>query len=208
LAEINAFTLSLEGGDVDKRANDAASPREWLRAIGSERALSLPVQHGVSAAPSGARGETQLGTLAYASALPMAGNPETWGGQLGERIQWMGGRQLKTAHIEIDPPELGPLQIRISSEAGGTSIQFTTHSAAVRDLVEQSLPRLRDMLESGGTQLVDVNVAQQQDGGKRDTRESELAARRSVRGNDSADALALDAPVALRRSSGLVDQFV
>jgi flagellar hook-length control protein FliK len=208
LAEIDAFTLLLEGGDGDERANDPSSPREWLRAIGSERALSSPLQQSAPAAPSGARSESQVGTLAYASALPMAATPETWAGQLGERIQWMGGRQLKTAHIELDPPELGPLQVRISSEAGGTSIHFTTHNAAVRDLVEQSLPRLRDMLESGGTQLVDVDVAQQRDGGNRDTRESEQPARWSDRASNAAEAIALDVPVAPRRSSGLVDQFV
>ena len=34
----------------------------------------------------------------------------------------------------------------------------------MRELVEASLPRLREMLESGGMNLVDVNVAQQQGG--------------------------------------------
>ena len=64
----------------------------------------------------------------------------------------------------------------------GASVHFTTHSAAVRDLVEQSLPRLREMLESSGMNLVDVNVAQQQGGrGEREASPAALPACRSAR---------------------------
>ena len=43
------------------------------------------------------------------------------------------------------------------------SVHFVSHSAQVRDALEQSVPRLREMLEAGGFALVDSQVSDQSD---------------------------------------------
>jgi flagellar hook-length control protein FliK len=85
------------------------------------------------------------------------------GEELGHRILWLSGNRLRGAEIQLDPPELGPLQVQIHAHRDGTSVHFLAHSAAAREAVESSLPRLREMLEGSGLNLLDVNVAQQQE---------------------------------------------
>ena len=119
-------------------------------------------------------------------------------------MQWLAGRNLRSAAIQLDPPELGPLQVQVQAHRDGASVHFTTHSAAVRDLVEQSLPRLREMLESSGMNLVDVNVAQQQGG--RGEREASPAS--TVGAAMRGEAQATDAAtVVVMSPRGLVDAY-
>ncbi|MBK9668151.1 MAG: flagellar hook-length control protein FliK [Gammaproteobacteria bacterium] len=141
---------------------------------------------------------------ATVAALPLASG--AWGELLGERIRWLSTGNMDTADIHLDPPELGPLQVKVQAHRDGTSVQFTTHSAVVRDMVEQSLPRLREMLEGSGMNLLDVNVAQHQDGGGQGRREA-LADIAPY----AEPLLALDPaaghPAAARPHRGLVDYY-
>jgi len=162
-----------------------------------------PVLH---AAPgAGARGEVGPGTPVSVLALPVAAAPAQWAGELEARIHWVAGQNLRAADIRLDPPELGPLQVQVHAHRDGASVHFTTHSALVRDLVEQSLPRLREMLESSGMSLVDVNVAQH--GGGRDQREA-LPARPAAAGSAAHEADYATSSMAVAAPRGLVDAYV
>jgi len=170
-----------------RTADNAATP--WLQALAEARELAAdagsappdgdatgalaPVagERTVTAGPAlqalsvaAARAEAGAGPGAFAAPLAVGQAGAEWAGELEARVQWLAGRNLRSAEIQLDPPELGPLQVQVQSHRDGASVHFTTHSAAVRDLVEQSLPRLREMLESSGMNLLDVNVAQQQGG--------------------------------------------
>ncbi|MFK8020146.1 MAG: flagellar hook-length control protein FliK [Pseudomonadales bacterium] len=81
--------------------------------------------------------------------------------QLGQRIQWMMTNAAQVAEIRVDPPELGSLQIQVSSDEKQTSVSFLTQTSAARELIEASLPRLREHLESMGIELGDTSVEQQ-----------------------------------------------
>jgi flagellar hook-length control protein FliK len=165
----------------------AAAP--WLQALAQARELAVdpvaaPLDSSAAGAPTsavgertgtagpalqalaawGARPDGAAGAGALAAPLAVGQAGAQWAGELEARVQWLAGRNLRSAEIQLDPPELGPLQVQVQSHRDGTSVHFTTQSAAVRELVEASLPRLREMLESGGMNLVDVNVAQQQGG--------------------------------------------
>ena len=139
-----------------------------------------------------------------AAALPLASGD--WGGLLGERIRWLSSANMDAADIRLDPPELGPLQVKVQAHRDGASVQFTTHSAVVRDMVEQSLPRLREMLEGSGMSLLDVNVAQQQNGGGRGHREA-LAQNASWADPVLALDTATELPATVRTPRGLVDYY-
>lgn len=82
-----------------------------------------------------------------------------WDQALGERIQWLVGQKVQGAQVKLNPANLGPMEVRIQVHNDQASVQFTAHHAVVREALEAALPRLRDMFEASGVQLVDVDVS-------------------------------------------------
>ncbi len=82
---------------------------------------------------------------------------------LNERLQFMLLNGQNSAEIQLDPPELGSLQVRVTTRHEQTSVIFVAPNNAVRDALEQQLPRLRDTLEGAGLQLNDASVFAQTD---------------------------------------------
>lgn len=83
-----------------------------------------------------------------------------WSNEIGERVVWFGANKIQHAEIELDPPELGPLQVRITTQNDQTTVTFTSHHAAVREVLDQSLPRLKEMFSEQGLNLVQADVGE------------------------------------------------
>jgi len=84
--------------------------------------------------------------------------------KLQERIQLMVSKNINRADIRLDPPELGSMHVRIHTQGDQTTVQFQVQSAQARDAIEQSMPRLREMLEQQGLNLAQSTVSEQQSG--------------------------------------------
>lgn len=84
-----------------------------------------------------------------------------WSNALAQRVGWMLEGRMGRADIALDPPELGPLQVRIHTQNDQTQVQFVSANSQVREALDQALPRLREMLESQGLQLVEADVRDQ-----------------------------------------------
>lgn len=95
------------------------------------------------------------------SNVPVVVGKAGWSESVMQRVMWMSSQQISRAEIALDPPELGPLQVRISTNGDQTSVTFSSHHGAVRDALDQGLARLREMMESQGIDLADVNVSDQ-----------------------------------------------
>jgi flagellar hook-length control protein FliK len=91
--------------------------------------------------------------------LPVTVGSERFGDALGERVLWMVDRDLNSARLTLNPPQLGPLEVRVQVSGDQASVSFTAHNFVTRDALEQAVPRLRDMLGAQGFTHVDVNVA-------------------------------------------------
>lgn len=91
---------------------------------------------------------------------PLQLSKEQAGDQLAERVQVMMSKNLKHVDIRLDPPELGKLQIKLSLNQDQASVQFTVGNQQTRDLVEQAMPRLRELLNQQGLQLAQTSVQQ------------------------------------------------
>jgi len=76
------------------------------------------------------------------------------GGQFGEllsqRVLWLSSQNLQSAQIELNPKELGTLEVRIALAAGQTEVHFASSHTEVRALLEGQLYRLQAMLENQG----------------------------------------------------------
>lgn len=98
--------------------------------------------------------------------LQMNQNQAEVANALSERVNMMMSKNLKHVDIRLDPPELGRLQIKLSVNQDQASVQFTVANQAARDVVEQSMPRLREMMQQQGLQLAQSSVQQQDAGGR------------------------------------------
>ncbi|WP_018415279.1 flagellar hook-length control protein FliK [Teredinibacter turnerae] len=84
-----------------------------------------------------------------------------WAGQVAERTAMMVAQNLSTAELQLDPPELGPLQVKVTVHNDQATVTFVSANAQVREALDQSANRLRDMLGQQGVALGDVNVSDQ-----------------------------------------------
>lgn len=87
-------------------------------------------------------------------------SPE-WSQDLGSKILWMNHQNIASADLKLNPQHLGPISIRIDMQQEQANISFTAQNAGVREMLEASIPKLREMLGSQQLNLVDVNVSQQ-----------------------------------------------
>ncbi len=92
-------------------------------------------------------------------------NTPAWSSALAERAVMVAAQNTNVAQIQLDPPELGSLNIRVQINQDQVSLNFTSPHAHVRDAVEQSLPRLREMFAEQGLALNESSVSDQQSGG-------------------------------------------
>lgn len=82
------------------------------------------------------------------------------GDKLADQVQMMMAKNLKQIDIRLDPPELGKLHIKLSLNQDQASVHFTVANSQTRDLVEQAMPRLRELLGQQGIQLAQGSVQQ------------------------------------------------
>lgn len=78
--------------------------------------------------------------------------------ELGERIVWLSARQGQVADIALNPPHLGPLEVKLSLTGGEAGAQFFSPHPQVREAIEAALPRLREMLAEAGVTLGQAQV--------------------------------------------------
>lgn len=84
-----------------------------------------------------------------------------WDRSLGERVRWMASEKVQVAELRLNPPSLGPLEVRVHVEGDRTHINFLAPQAAVREAIDAALPRLRELFAEGGLNLGDVTVSHQ-----------------------------------------------
>jgi len=97
--------------------------------------------------------------------MPVATPPtaKNWGNAVADKVMIAASQNLRVANIQLDPPELGALQVRlhVTGPDQQMTVSFTSPHASVRDALEQNLPRLREMLEEQGINLGESSVNDQ-----------------------------------------------
>lgn len=121
----------------------------------------------VAAAMAAAMTNPQANNLAMS--LP-PGHPG-WANEMSQKVAWIARDGGHTAHIRLDPPELGSLTVKVSVDSdSNTQISFVAATPQARDLLEGQMGRLREMLAQQGMDLsrADVDVSQQDTSGAQD----------------------------------------
>ena len=90
--------------------------------------------------------------------VPVSINNPQWVDKFSEQVFWLGSQDIKSAVIKIHPEELGPLQISIKMDKDNATVSIISHSSQVSDLVDQAIPKLKDMMSTNGINLSDVQI--------------------------------------------------
>jgi flagellar hook-length control protein FliK len=134
---------------------------------------------------------------------------DKWGDEFSQKITWLASsNQDQTAELHLNPPQLGPLDVVLKVSGDQATALFTSPHAAVRDAIEQAMPKLRDMLADSGIMLGNATVSDQapRDQGGSDTPRSSAAG-----GNDIGDGPQASQNTVrvsqISRHNGIVDTF-
>jgi flagellar hook-length control protein FliK len=144
---------ALEAEPFPKPLPDLSSPLQ--------NPLTAPVEALLAAAesqPVSAAGGTGFSgdTASVEPRLGVAG----WDNALGQKVLWMVSQQQQVAELNLNPPDLGPLQVVLSIDNGEASATFVSQHADVRQALEAALPRLREMMAESGITLSSATVSQ------------------------------------------------
>ena len=112
---------------------------------------------------------TQAATPKTANALPVnqpiAMHQSGWTEEVVNRVMYLSSANLKAADIQLQPAELGRLDIRVNMVPDQqTQVTFLSAHPSVREALDSQMHRLRDMFTQQGMGQVDVNVSDQSRG--------------------------------------------
>lgn len=146
-----------------------AAPNETARPTdGVSRTISIPVQH------------------------------PRWAEAVASDIRWFAEQGVQSATLRLTPEHLGPVEVRLSLTDSKVTVNFAAASADTRAALENSLPRLRDMLAGAGLSLGEAQVQQQMRQGSQNGFNS---------GGGAADTDVRDTLARVPMRLGLVDEY-
>jgi flagellar hook-length control protein FliK len=121
-----------------------------------------------------------------------------WPAAVASEVRWCAQAGIQSATLRVVPDNLGPVELQVDVKDNRVNVSFTAGQAETRHALEDSLPRLREMLAGSGLTLGQASVHQE---ARRDPQFAAVAPRLA-----DAESKATAAP--LRRISiGLVDEY-
>jgi len=145
--DLPQLELTAEGLEALKESAADTRPENFVSKL---NALSQAINQQSAALPrTGAAGQ------------PLAMNQAGWSEAVVDRVMMLSSQNLKSAEIQLDPAELGRLEVRINMNQDQAQITFASANAGVREALEGQMHRLREMFTQQGMNLADVNVSDQ-----------------------------------------------
>lgn len=200
---------------VDNLPPEAAKRTEPLPGLtqpvpNTAQAIASPV---ISAAMPDALANTQPpANVPPTISTPLGNNG--WAEEFSQKISWISTQQNQVAELHLNPPNLGPLDVVLKISDNQATALFASPHGAVRDAVENALPKLRELLADNGIMLGNTTISDQS---PRDRSMNEFMNQGSGRGvrhevsgiaPEPAGSLPVAAQtVTARRHNGMVDTF-
>ncbi|WP_158228868.1 flagellar hook-length control protein FliK [Chitinimonas sp. BJB300] len=88
-----------------------------------------------------------------------------WDRAVGHKVVMMVSNQQQEVEMQLNPPHLGPMEVKLTLNQDQASLTFVVAQTPVRDALQNSMPRLQEMLAENGIQLGQVNVQTRSDQG-------------------------------------------
>ena len=202
--QIEKQKIGQTGFDSEKLAS--ASLPSLLMENGGEALKALHVAIPLSSAttPLQVQSSESKGITAQNLELRPSITESNWPEHFNQQILWLRQQQVNTAIIKLNPQEFGPLEVSIHLIKDETSINITTHTPQVRDLIEQAIPRLREMMTEQGLNLSQVNI--ESNGNQHQPQQQNQASTYS-NAQPGEEQQAIAEPLLRKITKGLIDYF-
>lgn len=148
MAELKLEALTAKGLEALKDGMANASPENFVSKLD---ALSQAISQ---QNPLSTRAPVLIGQ-------PVPMQQGGWSEAVVDRVMVMSSQNLKSAEIQLDPAELGRLEVRISMNQEQSQVTFASPHAGVREALDSQMHRLRELFAQQGMNLLDVNVSDQ-----------------------------------------------
>ena len=153
---------SVADGALPESASHVKSLSESVRSSATTEAGTAYQQILQRGAADGAEATAQGRDKSMLFSAVHLANAQQAAPELAQRMTLMIGQKWHEAEIQLEPQGLGKMNIQLSIDQDQkANVQFVVQQGNARELLEQALPKLRDMLASQGVQLGQTSVQQQ-----------------------------------------------
>lgn len=125
-----------------------------------------------------------------------------WGDHFNQQILWLGQQKIKAVIIKINPQELGPLEVSVNVKKDDATVNITLQRAQIHEVIENAIPRLREMMAEQGLNLIQVNIESNQQ-----RQNSQQWHNTLLENIDTNEVEASEEPIKIIESRNLVDYF-
>jgi flagellar hook-length control protein FliK len=137
--------------DALESLKDSAQPTRPDQFVSKLNALTQALNHQAGAAQR----------LPLVPGQPVAMQQGGWSEAVVDRVMWLSSQNLKSAEIQLDPADLGRLEVRVNLSQDQAQVTFASPNAGVREALEGQMHRLRELFAQQGMNLADANVSDQ-----------------------------------------------
>ena len=196
LATMNATVASKSFDADEKSAALAVAPQPNAAALASMQATSSPL--------------TPANVLPAQIVINTPVTQDNWGDEFNQKITWLASTKEQSAELHLNPPQLGPMDVVIKVSGDQATALFSSPHAAVREAIEQALPKLREMMADSGIMLGNASVNDQAPRNRNDGFDNRSQNSRGSIGGvaESSVTSGMSARVSpISRHNGIVDTF-
>lgn len=147
-------TIDPLSSEVVNRAESPAGPAQP-----TPNAAQAAVPPAASAVMQGTLTNTIPASTIPTIAVPLGNNG--WAEEFSQKISWIATQQNQIAELHLNPPNLGPLDVVLKISDNQATALFASPHGAVRDAVENALPKLREILADNGIMLGNTTISDQ-----------------------------------------------
>ena len=104
--------------------------------------------------------------------------------KLQEKVMVMVHQKIQQVEIQLDPPELGNVHVRVNLQNEQAAVQFVVQNQQAKEALEQNIDKLKNMMADSGVNVGDTNIEQ----GDRENDQQSLEQQQQFAANNGNDA--------------------
>ena len=158
LADVQKMILGLTGTDSDSDADGGAVTGTPTTRATTDGTGSMDAAQAAAALQSASLSRAGAGPGTTTLSIHSPVGSAAFADEVTSRVTSLAQSGITQAQLQLNPTDLGPVQVHITMQSGQASVWFGAAHSDTRAALEQSLPRLREMFASAGLPLSDSGV--------------------------------------------------